>query len=116
LGRASTANERVADGWEPFELPGGRIVGELQLVRSEDGEHAYTCGFWRVPSGDPPEPFPYDMAQNETIYVIEGELTIAVEGGEELHLGPGDLASFTAGTTTTWRLSKTPFKEAFVLS
>lgn len=116
MGPAYTSNERVAGGWEPFELPIGRTVGEVNLLRSEDAEPAYYAGFWRVPAGDPPEPFPYEMAQNETIYVIEGALTITVEGGEELSLGPGDLASFVAGTKTTWRLTRTPFKEVFVLS
>lgn len=104
-------------GWEPFELPGGRVVGEVQLLRGDETDGgAYYNGFWRVPAGELPEPFPYEMAQNETIYVIEGELTIEVDDGPTLDLAPGSMASFTAGTTTTWRLTKTPFKEAFVLS
>jgi uncharacterized cupin superfamily protein len=101
------------DSWEPFVLEGGRVVGEIHLLRDEDG---YTCGLWRVPAGEAPEPFPYEMAQNETIHVLEGELTIAVDGGPSVDLEAGDVASFTPGTKTTWRLRQVPFREVFVLS
>jgi uncharacterized cupin superfamily protein len=108
---------RSTGGWEPFELVDGRTVGEVCLLRGDDTDGgAYYTGFWRVTDAQPPPPFPYEMAQNETIYVIEGELTIEVEGGASVDLRAGDLASFTPGTRTTWRLRRTPFTEVFVLS
>lgn len=114
---AFTTSADASDGWEPFELPDGSTVGEVRLLRGDDTDGgSYFNGFWRVTSAEPPPPFPYEMAQNETIYVIEGELTIEVEDGPTLTLGPGDMASFRPGTKTTWRLMRTPFREAFVLS
>jgi uncharacterized cupin superfamily protein len=107
----------AVDGWEPFELADGSTVGEVHLLRGDETDGgAYYTGLWRVTAAEPPPPFPYEMAQNETIYVIEGELTIEVEGGPALDLGPGDVASFTPGTKTTWRLRRVPFREVFVLS
>jgi uncharacterized cupin superfamily protein len=108
---SSSATER----WEPFELADGRVVGEAHLMRAdEDG--GYYAGFWRVPAGDLPAPFDYAMELNETIHVVEGALTIEVEGGPSLDLGPGDIASFEKGTKTRWTLREVPFREVFVLS
>jgi uncharacterized cupin superfamily protein len=93
----------------------GQIVGEVHSLRSDEGETTYEAGFWRV-LGDLPEPFHYDFECNETIFVIEGEVVISVAGGPTLELGPGDAASFAAGSSATWRIARTAFKELFVLS
>lgn len=103
-----------ASEWEPLEL-GGAVVGEVHSLRAEDGESAYEAGLWRV-LGVPPGPFRYDFELNETIHVVEGEVVITVDGGPTLELGPGDIASFAAGSSATWRIARTPFKELFVLS
>jgi uncharacterized cupin superfamily protein len=94
---------------------GGELVGEVHWLRADEGERPYYAGLWRV-VGDPPPPFDYPFEQNETIHVLEGSVEIAVEGLETLELGPGDLASFSPGMRSTWRLLRTPFKELFVLS
>jgi uncharacterized cupin superfamily protein len=103
-----------ADGWEPMELPAG-TVGEVHSLRSDDGEQPYEAGLWRV-IGALPAPFAYDFGQNETIHVLEGAVVIEVEGGPALELGQGDIASFAAGSRAVWRITRTPFKELFVLS
>lgn len=103
-----------ADGWEPMELDGA-IVGEVHSLRSDEGGETYEAGFWRV-LGDLPEPFHYDFELNETIFVIAGEVVISVADGPTLELGPGDAASFASGSSATWRIARTPFKELFVLS
>lgn len=102
-----------ADSWEPMEL-GGDVVGEVHVLRSEGGEHPYDAGLWRV-LGDLPAPFDYDFERNETIHVLEGEVVIETAGGQTLVLGAGDVASFAAGSSATWRIARTPFKELFVL-
>lgn len=66
--------------------------------------------------GDLPAPFTYDFEQNETIHVLEGAVVIDVAGGPVLELAGGDIASFAAGSRAVWRISRTPFKELFVLS
>ena len=93
----------------------GEIVGEVHSLRSDDGESPYETGLWRV-LGDLPEPFAYDFEQNETIHVLEGCVTIDVAGGPLLELGEGDIASFAADSRAIWQISRTPFKELFVLS
>lgn len=103
-----------ADGWEPMELA-GETVGEVHSLRSDDGERPYEAGLWRV-IGDLPAPFAYDFEQNETIHVLEGVVVIAVTDGPVLELAAGDIASFAAGSSAVWRISRTPFRELFVLS
>ena len=80
----------------------------------EDG--GYYAGFWRVPAGEVPGPFDYESELDETIHVLEGALTIEVDGGPTLELRAGDLASFEKGTKTRWTLREVPFREVFVLS
>ena len=103
-----------ADGWEPMELA-GEVVGEVHTLRSDEGGRPYEAGLWRV-LGALPAPFAYDFEQNETIHVLEGAVVIEVEGGTTLELEPGDIVSFAAGSQAVWRISRTPFKELFVLS
>ena len=103
-----------ADGWEPIDL-GEVIVGEVHLLRSDEGERPYAAGLWRV-TGDLPAPFPYDFAQDETIHILEGAVQIAVVDGPVLELSAGEIASFAAGSSAVWRVVRTPFRELFVLS
>ena len=103
-----------ADDWEPMELA-GETVGEVHLLRSDEGDRPYEAGLWRV-LGALPAPFAYDFERNETIHVLEGDVVIAVDGGPTLELSAGDVASFAAGASATWRIARTPFKELFVLS
>jgi len=56
-----------------------------------------------------------DFTMNETVYCIEGEVSIEVVGGQTVELTPGASASFEKGTSTIWRIPKW-FKEIFVLS
>jgi uncharacterized cupin superfamily protein len=104
-----------ADTWEPFDVGDGRIIGEVHFLRSED-DGSFYAGLWRMPAGDLPEPFDYEMAMNETIHVLEGAVELAIEGGPTLQLKAGDLASFRAGTNSRWTLREVPFRELFVLS
>ena len=103
-----------AEGWEPMDL-GEVIVGEVHLLRSDEGERPYAAGLWRV-LGELPAPFAYDFEQHETIHVLEGVVVIDVDGGPVLELSEGDIASFAAGSSAVWRIARTPFKELFILS
>ena len=58
----------------------------------------------------------YPFGADETIHALEGELVIdLVETGETVVLKPGDVASFTKGTKSTWTVTS-PFKKLFVIS
>lgn len=57
----------------------------------------------------------YTFAGDESFHVLEGDLDIAVDGGEVLTLGPGDLASFPKGARSTWTV-RTTLRKFFVIS
>ena len=48
--------------------------------------------------------FIWHYSKDESLVVISGEAFITTENGQELRLGPGDVAFFPAGTTCTWRV------------
>jgi uncharacterized protein len=48
--------------------------------------------------------FMWHYSKDESLVVTSGEAFITTENGQELRLGPGDVAFFPAGTTCTWRL------------
>jgi uncharacterized protein len=102
----------TAQEWEPF-MAGGEAVGEVHWIRTEGAEGAtLNVGLWR--SG--PQSFPYPFTADETIHALEGELVVdLVESGEQVVLRPGDIASFTKGTKSTWTATE-PFKKLFVIS
>ncbi|OMQ15921.1 hypothetical protein A7K94_0206100 [Modestobacter sp. VKM Ac-2676] len=100
-----------ADDYEPFVV-GGEAVGEVHWIRTEGAEGAtLAVGLWR----SEPQSFPYPFTADETIHALEGELVIDLESGERVVLRPGDVASFTKGTASTWTVTE-PFKKLFVIS
>lgn len=100
------------DEWEADP----EVGGETHLMRrNAEGEPYYEAGLWRVLPGNVPEPAPFTFEEDESVYVLEGSVEIEIVGAAKIKLGPGDIASFAKGTTTTWRVEP-PFKEFFVLT
>lgn len=101
----------VADDYEPFVV-GGQAIGEVHWIRTDGAEGAtLVVGLWR----SEPQSFPYPFNADETIHALEGELVVDLESGETIILRPGDVASFTKGTKSTWTVTQ-PFKKLFVIS
>lgn len=50
--------------------------------------------------------FPWHYDQEETCYILEGEVVVTPEGGEEVTIGPGDLVTFPRGMSCTWDVRK----------
>ena len=96
---------------EPFEL------GQVQWIRRfGDGERAaLACGFWHVTPEEAPEPFDLLIEADETISILEGHLTVEIEGRETYDLVPGGAASFNKGAKTRWTVHQ-PTVEFFVYS
>lgn len=46
--------------------------------------------------------FPWQYDAKEIAYVLEGEVTVTADSGEQITFGAGDLVSFEKGLSCTW--------------
>lgn len=53
-----------------------------------------------------PSSFPWTYSEQETAYVLEGEVTVTPSGGEPVNFGKGDLVIFPSGLSCTWHVKK----------
>jgi uncharacterized cupin superfamily protein len=59
---------------------------------------------WPIWECEPSE-FDWHYDQEETCYILEGEITVQTEGGE-VHLGPGDYVTFPKGMGCIWKVTE----------
>ena len=50
--------------------------------------------------------FPWDYDEQETCYLLEGEVIVAPESGEPVTINKGDLVTFPKGMSCTWDIRK----------
>ncbi|MBM4274975.1 MAG: cupin domain-containing protein [Deltaproteobacteria bacterium] len=50
--------------------------------------------------------FPWTYDSQETCYFLEGEVTVTCADGEKVTVGQGDLVTFPAGMSCTWKITK----------
>ena len=96
----------------PYELD-GKPAGEVQLIRQRDTENRpLFVGFYRCA-------YEFEGTQvydtNDSMFILEGEAHVRTSDGAELHLKPGDMATFRKGQTCTFRQTA-GFKKFFVMS
>lgn len=48
--------------------------------------------------------FPWHYNDSETCYFLEGQVTVTPENGEPVSMGKGDLVTFPAGMSCSWRI------------
>jgi uncharacterized cupin superfamily protein len=48
--------------------------------------------------------FPWTYDEPETCYFLEGDVVVTPEGGEATQVGKGDLVTFPAGMSCTWKV------------
>jgi uncharacterized cupin superfamily protein len=111
LGFAASTSAASAD-WEDYIIDGAP-VGEVHNLRGT-ADDDFNTGFYRIRGGT--TSFDYDIEHNKTVYVIEGQMKVAVVDGETLVLAPGDAASFSPGLKTHWEVVALPYMEMFVQS
>lgn len=50
--------------------------------------------------------FPWTYDTQEVCYFLEGEVEVIPEGGDPVKMGEGDLVTFPAGMSCTWKVTK----------
>ncbi len=50
--------------------------------------------------------FPWVYDSEETCYLLEGDVTVTPREGEPIRLQAGDLVTFPAGMSCTWRIHR----------
>ncbi|MCB1760833.1 MAG: cupin domain-containing protein [Gammaproteobacteria bacterium] len=53
-----------------------------------------------------PSEFPWQYDREETCYIVRGEFTVTPDGGEPQTFARGDLITFPAGLSCTWKITK----------
>ena len=71
-------------------------------VLLQTGDQCVSSGFWECTAGR----FQWIFGWDEFVHVLEGEATIAQEGGETITLRAGDCAHFPLGAKTVWHVPK----------
>ena len=56
--------------------------------------------------------FDWHYDDNETCYLLEGQVEVITEDGEKVQFGAGDMVIFPAGLSCTWNIS-VPVKKHF---
>ncbi|MFF1832358.1 cupin domain-containing protein [Paenarthrobacter sp. NPDC058040] len=90
----------------------GTPAGKVQWLRqSTQGEGQLYVGIFTCdPCGVEDE-----LLGDESVYMLEGRMTVEVIGGESVSLSAGDVASFPKGTKTVVHVHE-PIKKFFVIS
>ena len=79
-------------------LSGAPVTRTWDVLRSHDLTSDIVI--WECTAGR----FECPYTQDEAVIIVEGEVFITDEKGEERRLGPGDLGFFPAGTSCVWRI------------
>lgn len=56
--------------------------------------------------------FPWTYDQAETCYFLAGDVVVTPDGGEPVAMGKGDLVTFPAGMSCTWKITS-PVKKHY---
>ena len=80
-------------------------VMEIQIERQPRQERLNQLGVssWRIWTKEVSE-FPWTYDEQETCYLLEGEVVVTPDGGEPVQFGKGDLVTFPEGMSCTWKI------------
>lgn len=60
---------------------------------------------WPIWTKDVSE-FPWTYAESETCFFLTGQVIVTPDSGEPISIGEGDLVTFPAGMSCTWKIVK----------
>lgn len=79
-------------------IDGKPVARSLDLTGFEG--HGYTTGLWDCSEGT----FNWYFHADEFVHILEGDVVVRGDDGKEAHLKVGDVAHFTAGSHTVWKV------------
>jgi uncharacterized cupin superfamily protein len=94
---------------EPSWILSGNPVARLARHSVADDKASNTA-LWDCTAGT----FRWFFGWDETVYILDGEVRVTSESGNEFVLRAGDIAYFRAGTWATWRVDQYVRKIAFL--
>lgn len=82
-------------------------MSEIKIVHEPSDEQLGEMGVrdWPIWTKEASE-FPWSYDEQETCYVLEGDVQVTPEGGEPVDFGVGDLVTFPKGMSCAWKIRK----------
>ena len=82
-------------------------MSEIKIDRNPKEERLEQMGVseWPIWEKEISE-FPWRYDVEETCYFLEGDVVVTPDGGEPVQMGKGDLVTFPAGMSCTWKIDK----------
>lgn len=74
---------------------------EIRKPTEQELKQAKTWPIWTKEAST----FPYEYDEKETCLVLEGQVNITNETGEQFTFGPGDWVVFPEGLKCTWNIT-----------
>ena len=80
-------------------------MSDIKIVKDADMKQLDEIGVtdWPIWTKEASE-FPWTYDSSETCYFLEGEVEVTPDGGEKVKVGKGDLVTFPAGMSCTWKI------------
>lgn len=75
---------------------------EVRKPTEEELEQAKTWPVWEKEASN----FPWEYSEQETFYVVEGEVTVHPAAGDPVSFSKGDLVVMPKGLKCTWNITK----------
>jgi uncharacterized protein len=78
---------------------------KIQIERQPTQERLQELGVyaWPVWTKEISE-FPWTYDEQETCYFLEGDVIVTPDGGEPVRMGKGDIVTFPARMSCTWKI------------
>ena len=96
------------EDWGPLEEATGPEMSTTGITIWSDGEQE--VGIWECTPG----PSRWLLEAHEFVQVLAGRMTVRVDGGDPVDLGPGDSAVFPRGWAGTWDIHET-LRKSYVI-
>jgi uncharacterized cupin superfamily protein len=81
-------------------------VADIKIEHQPSQERLQKLGVfnWSIWNKEVSE-FPWTYDESETCYFLEGDVVVTPDGGEPVTMGKGDLVTFPAGMSCTWKIN-----------